>query len=37
MSTINLSASAWQTVKGDYKADFAASSQDIRLEVPVTL
>ena len=33
----NLNASAWQTVKGDYKADFAASSQDIRCQAPFSI
>ena len=32
LAGFNLNASAWQTVKGDYKADFAASSQDIRCQ-----
>ena len=32
LAGFDLSASAWQTVKGDYKADFAASSQDIRCQ-----
>ena len=32
LAGFNLSASAWQTIKGDYKADFAASSQDIRCQ-----
>ena len=31
------SASNWQTVKGDYKADFAASSQDIRCKAQFTI
>ena len=33
----NLNASAWQTVKGDYKADFAASSQDIRCQAQFSI
>ncbi|MBR5706963.1 MAG: glycoside hydrolase family 3 protein [Bacteroidaceae bacterium] len=32
LAGFNLNASAWQTVKGDYKADFAASSQDVRCQ-----
>ena len=31
------SASNWQTVKGDYKADFAASSQDIRCQAAFSI
>ena len=37
LAAFNLSESCWQTVKGDYKADFAASSQDIRCQVQFTI
>ena len=37
LAAFNLSESCWQTVKGDYKADFAASSQDIRCQAQFTL
>lgn len=33
----DLSASSWKTLSGDYKADFAASSQDIRCQAPFTI
>ena len=32
LAGFDLTSSSWQTVKGDYKADFAASSQDIRCQ-----
>ena len=32
LAGFDLSESNWQTIKGDYKADFAASSQDIRCQ-----
>ena len=32
LAGFDLSESNWQTVKGDYKADFAASSQDVRCQ-----
>ena len=37
LAGFNLNSSAWQTVKGDYKADFAASSQDIRCQAPFSI
>ena len=37
LAGFNQSASNWQTVKGDYKADFAASSQDIRCQAPFNI
>ena len=37
LAAFNLNESCWQTVKGEYKADFAASSQDIRCQAQFTL
>ena len=37
LAAFNLSESCWQTVKGDYKADFAASSQDIRCQAQFSI
>lgn len=37
LAGFDLSASNWQTVKGDYKADFAASSQDIRCQAAFSI
>jgi len=37
LAGFNASASNWQTVKGDYKADFAASSQDIRCQAQFSI
>ena len=37
LAAFNESASCWQTVKGDYKADFAASSQDIRCQTQFSI
>ena len=37
LASFNMSESCWQTVKGDYKADFAASSQDIRCQAQFTI
>ena len=37
LAGFDLSASNWQTVQGEYKADFAASSQDIRCQAPFTI
>ena len=37
LAGFNQSASNWQTLKGDYKADFAASSQDIRCQAPFNI
>ena len=33
----DLSASVWKTISGDYKADFAASSQDIRCQATFSI
>ena len=37
LAAFNQEVSYWQTVKGDYKADFAASSQDIRCQAQFTI
>ncbi|MBR4792744.1 MAG: glycoside hydrolase family 3 protein [Bacteroidaceae bacterium] len=37
LAGFNQDASTWQTLKGDYKADFAASSQDIRCQAPFSI
>jgi beta-glucosidase len=37
LAGFDLSESNWQTLKGDYKADFAASSQDIRNQAQFTI
>ena len=37
LAGFDLSASEWKTVSGDYKADFAASSQDIRCQAQFTI
>ena len=37
LAGFDLSASNWKTVSGDYKADFAASSQDIRCQAQFTI
>jgi len=37
LAGFDLSASNWQTVQGEYKADFAASAQDIRCQAPFTI
>jgi beta-glucosidase len=37
LAGFDLSASNWQTLKGDYKADFAASSQDIRCQAAFSI
>ena len=37
LAGFNLEASCWQTIQGEYKADFAASSQDIRQQVQFTV
>ena len=37
LAAFNQSESCWQTIKGDYKADFAASSQDIRCQAQFTI
>ena len=37
LAGFDLSASNWQTIKGDYKADFAASSQDIRCQAAFSI
>ena len=37
LAAFNMNASCWQTVKGAYKADFAASSQDIRCQAQFTI
>ena len=37
LAAFNLNESCWQTIKGEYKADFAASSQDIRCQAQFTL
>jgi len=37
IAEFDLSSSSWQTLSGDYKADFAASSQDIRCQAPFTI
>ena len=37
LASFDLSASSWKTVSGDYKADFAASSQDIRCQAQFTI
>ena len=37
LSGFNPASSSWQTLQGDYKADFAASSQDIRCQAPFSI
>ena len=37
LAGFDLSASNWKTVNGDYKADFAASSQDIRCQATFSI
>lgn len=37
LAGFDLSASEWKTVEGDYKADFAASSQDIRCQAAFSI
>ena len=37
LAGFDLSASNWQTLKGDYKADFAAASQDIRCQAAFSI
>ena len=37
LAGFSLESSCWQTLQGDYKADFAASSQDIRCQAPFTI
>ena len=37
LAGFNLASSCWQTLQGDYKADFAASSQDIRCQSGFTI
>ena len=37
LSGFNPDSSSWQTLQGDYKADFAASSQDIRCQAPFSI
>lgn len=37
LAGFNLESSCWQTMQGDYKADFAASSQDIRCQSGFTI
>ena len=37
LASFDAASSSWKTVKGDYKADFAASSQDIRCKAQFKL
>ena len=37
LAGFNLESSCWQTLQGEYKADFAASSQDIRSQAKFTI
>ena len=37
LSGFNPASSSWQTLQGDYKADFAASSQDIRCQAQFSI
>ncbi|MBR4810665.1 MAG: fibronectin type III-like domain-contianing protein, partial [Bacteroidaceae bacterium] len=37
LAGFSLESSCWQTLQGDYKADFAASSQDIRCQAPFSI
>ena len=37
LAGFDMASSSWQTLPGDYKADFAASSQDIRCQAVFTV
>ena len=37
LAGLSLTSSCWQTLQGEYKADFAASSQDIRSQAKFTV